>query len=159
DRLRQEETNLRLQREADQQVRALLDGSPLAIAITDGSGAVLLANEAYGRNFGAKPDAGGENIFSCLPAMRPLIPDPGDLGAPTRLETESVGSKASGEAFFAHIWLTVYKADGLLTPADNQLRLAWVLWDASDDLRGRDLAHTESVAIMSRVLLAAFSHE
>jgi signal transduction histidine kinase len=38
-------------------------------------------------------------------------------------------------------------------------RAAVVLWDASEDLRGRETAHSESLMTASRVLLASFAHE
>jgi signal transduction histidine kinase len=81
-----------------------------------------------------------------------MISDESGPDGMIRREIECSGITRSGEPFFAHVWLTKYRAT-----ADS--RIAVVLWDASEDLRGRELANVRSMMATSRIIVAGFAHE
>ena len=68
-------------REAEEQLRVLIETSPAAIVTADGDGTVLMANEAAYRMLGASPEElAGKPIHRYLPSLR-NVSGPADLGA------------------------------------------------------------------------------
>lgn len=155
--LRQEQRHLLFQAEADRQIRMLVEASPLSFVLTDALGTILLANKAFAEFSGVAAEPNGESLFAWLPALQALVGDLADSDPLRRMEMETAGANRSGHFLYAHVWMTPYRTQ--LPGAVGDLRVAWVLWDASEDTRGRDLAHKESMDMTARVLLAAFSHE
>jgi signal transduction histidine kinase len=150
--LRQREQYLIARRESKRQLGALLDTSPIPILLAEASGTVVVANQACGSLLGISPQHAAGNIFDYLPELRALLDTAPRGSDPVRREIECAGRRGSGELFFAHVWLTAYEAS-------TGTRMAVVLWDASEDLRGREMANVESKMATSRVLLAGFAHE
>jgi signal transduction histidine kinase len=138
-----------------------MEASPLSILITDGTGKILRYNSACRKFPGVGKTPKTENIFAYLTGLKTLLPAPAAGEAHNHLELEAAGESADGEAFLSHVWLTMYRAGPELDPdlEPGELRIAFVLWDASEDVRGRELAHSESLDATARVLLASFSHE
>ena len=143
---------IRLRREADQQTRVLIETSPLAILMLDNTGLVVLANQSA-HDLLAFPsgDLAGQEIGNLLPILTRLV-----RTAPARSDfrtaLECKGYRRNGEVFLAHIWLSTY-----LTASG--LRLAAVVWDASENLRDREGTGLDSMMSVSRVLVGAVSHE
>jgi signal transduction histidine kinase len=161
EKTREEHNRMELQRQADKQVRILVDTSPLSFLITDLNGRILLSNDAWREFTAEEENAPEENIFTQLPGLQQLIQGLQREERPSRLEVEWPGVKKSGEAFLAHVWLTCYRTGVRLLRGSTtgDFRIAFVLWDASEDIRGREMAQSESLNTTARVLLASFSHE
>jgi PAS domain S-box-containing protein len=144
--------HLREREEAAEQVRVLIETSPLAILTLDSSGRVQLANESA-RDVLAFDDAQlqGQPVEPYLPLLSRLLHSH-HTGKNIRTSVECKGHRRNGDVFLAHVWLSTYRAsDG---PG-----LAAVIWDASENLRDREGAGLDSMMATSRVLIGAMSHE
>jgi two-component system, LuxR family, sensor kinase FixL len=145
--------HLRLREEAEQQLRVLIETSPLAIVTLDSAGTVLVANQSANRLLGFfDGDAlQGRGIAPYLPVLaRPLRAE--DAGRSLRTTVECRGRRRDGEVFLAQVWFSTYRIG-------EESRLAAVIWDASENLRDREDAGLESMMSTSRVLIGALSHE
>jgi len=148
--LRDEE--MRLRREADQQTRVLIETSPLAILILDNTGLVVLANQsAHDLLAFPKGELQGQEVSFLLPILSRLVGS-GPARIDFRTALECKGHRRNGEVFLAHIWLSTYMTV-------SGLRLAAVIWDASENLRDREGTGLDSMMSVSRVLVGAVSHE
>jgi two-component system, LuxR family, sensor kinase FixL len=150
--LREREEEMRLRQEAQQQLRVLVDTSPLAILTLDSAGKVLLANDSAQQvlaNDGQPLP--GQSIGSYLPILERVLAAQRAAGN-FRTTVETKGQRANGEVFLAHIWLSTY-------PTPNGLRLAAFIWDASENLRDREGTGLDSMITTSRIVIGAVSHE
>jgi PAS domain S-box-containing protein len=139
-------------REAELQVRTLIETSPLAILTLNHAGRVALANESA-RELLAFDDAPlqGEDVTPFLPILSRML-HRHNTGNDIRTNVECRGVRRNGDVFLAHVWLSTYRtSEG---PA-----LAAVVWDASENLRDREGAGLDSMMATSRVLIGAMSHE
>ncbi len=152
DHLKERELQMRLRQEAEQQVRILIETSPLAILTLDESGRVLLANESARQvlGFDRKP-LQGEAVEPYLPIL-PRMLHSHHSGGNIRTSVECRGQRRNGEVFLAHVWLSTYRTSA-------GAGLAAVVWDASENLRDREGAGLDSMMATSRVLVGAISHE
>lgn len=145
------ETHTKLRQEAEEQLRILVDSSPAAIVTTDGSGQILLANEAA-RNLFTSEDAVliGRSIKEFVPALQNAI----QTTRPTQLRTElrCRGRRTSGEAFLAAVWFSTYAT------ARGQ-RLAAIIVDLSEDLRDREDLSLDHLLKNTKILMSAVAHE
>ncbi|MBS1858997.1 MAG: PAS domain S-box protein [Acidobacteria bacterium] len=150
--LAEREEQMRLRREAETQVRVLIETSPLAILTLDRMGRIALANESASQLFGFDQERiQGEAIEPYLPILARMLRGHRS-GANLRTNVESKGKRRNGEVFLAHVWLSTYATgDGS--------GLAAVVWDASENLRDREGAGLDSMMATSRVLVGAISHE
>jgi C4-dicarboxylate-specific signal transduction histidine kinase len=152
DHLAEREEQMRLRREAELQVRVLIETSPLAILTLNPSGRVELANDAacqlLGFDDGAMP---GHEVENNLPILYRILRS---QKPPVRVRTniECKGLRRTGEVFLANVWLATYATSG-------GAGLAAVVWDASENLRDREGAGFDSMMATSRVLIGAISHE
>ena len=149
--LAEREEQIRLRHEAEQQVRVLIETSPLAILTLDHRGLVALANESARGLFGF--DDGpmqGIDVGPNLPILQRMLK--GSSAANLRTNVESKAVRRNGEVFLAHVWLSTYRTS-------EGPGLAAVVWDASENLRDREGAGFDSMMATSRVLIGAISHE
>jgi two-component system, LuxR family, sensor kinase FixL len=151
DSLQARERHLVGQQESARELSTLVNTSPLPIVVADASGTVKLANEACCALLGVSQGRQAVRLFDHLPELETALQRTGGTQS-LRTEIECAGANASGEPFLAHVWLTRYQ-----TSSGPQIAVA--LWDASEDLRGRELASVESLMKTSRVLIAGFAHE
>jgi len=137
-----------LLKQAEHQIRILIDTSPLAILTLDEDGAVQLSNDSAQRLF--ETPMAGQDIREYLPVLaRPLaLHKP----IPLRTKLECRGRRHSGEAFWAHIWFSTYDTR-------EGRRLAAVVWDGSESLRDRERAALSSTMDTSRIVIGSLSHE
>jgi two-component system, LuxR family, sensor kinase FixL len=152
DHLAEREEQMRLLNLAEQQVRILIETSPLAILILDHAGCVVLENESARRllGFDHKP-LRGERVEPFLPILEKMRHSQ-QRGGNMRTSVECRGQRLNGEVFLAHVWLSTYATlDGS--------GLAAVIWDASENLRDREGAGLDSMLATSRILIGAMSHE
>jgi len=146
------EREVRARRDAEEQLKILVESSPAAVFTTNSEGKVLLANEAAQRLFavpaGSLP---GRSIHEFLPSLV-NIPAPDEKRPPFRTAMQCRGRRLNGEVFLADVWFSTY-----LTRAGS--RLAAMVVDASEDLRNREELSLHQVLAGSRILVGAVSHE
>src|SRR5215831_2410070 len=150
--LAEREEQIRLRREAEMQVRILIETSPLAILTIDHNGNVVLANESARQLLGFDQESiQGENVEAYLPILYRMLRGHRST-ANLRTNVESKAQRRNGEIFLAHVWLSTYNTS-------QGPGLAAVVWDASENLRDREGAGLDSMMATSRVLVGAISHE
>ena len=150
--LKQIESESEARRVAEEQLKVLVDSSPVAIFTTDADGVVLQANDAAHRLFALAPGTlSGRSIRQYLPALV-NVPSP-DTNRPSfRTVMQCRGQRADGEAFLADIWFSTYR-----TSVGS--RLAAMVMDTSEDLRNREEYSLHQLLAASRILVGAVSHE
>jgi len=150
--LEEREHQMRLRMEAEQQLRVVIDTSPLAILTLDSLGKILLANESAQHILGLDiRQLQGSYINSHLPILDRFLKMPGS-SLNLRTTVESRAQRANGDAFLAHVWLSTFA-----TPSGRHL--AAFVWDASENLRDRERTGLDSMMATSRILIGAMSHE
>lgn len=139
-------------REAEEQLRILIESSPAAILTADSSGTILMANEAAHRmlllDSGELP---GRNLHRFLPSLRNAW-----LAATSRQFFRSVmqarGQREDGENFLADICFSTYRTD-------QGLRLTAMVLDASEEFRTQEVSGFHQLLAASRLAIGAVSHE
>ena len=146
------EKEVGLRREAEEQLRFLIESSPATIFTLDGSGKVLLANDAAHRLLGMEShELEGQYISRYFPALAVVPPITADTQA-FRTVMECRGWRRNGEVLLAHIWFSTYRTE-------SGPRLAAVVFDASDDLREREEFSLQQLNAASKILVGAVCHE
>ncbi len=139
-------------KEAEEQLKFLVESSPAAVFTATSEGRILLANEAAHRLFAVAPGTlGGRSIHCFLPSLL-NVPAPDENHAAFRTAMQCRGHRDSGEVFLADIWFSTYR-----TSAGP--RLAAMVVDASEDLRSREELSLNQLLAGSRILVGAVSHE
>jgi two-component system sensor kinase FixL len=150
--LKQIESESEARRAAEEQLKVLVDSSPVAIFTADSDGCVLQANGAAHRLFalpaGSLP---GRAIRQYLPSLV-NVPAPEANGPSFRTVMQCRGQRQDGEAFLADIWFSTYR-----TSVGS--RLAAMVLDTSEDLRNREEYSLHQLLAASRILVGAVSHE
>jgi two-component system sensor kinase FixL len=150
--LREIEKEVSLRREAEEQLKFLIESSPATIFTLDGNGQVLLANDAAHRLLGIEPHKlEGQYISRYFPALA-VVPVITEETQAFRTVMECRGWRENGEALLAHIWFSTYRT--LSGP-----RLAAVVFDASEDLREREEFSLQQLQAASKILVGAVCHE
>jgi PAS domain S-box-containing protein len=146
------EQEIELRREAEQQLKVLIESSPAAIVTLDSASQILMANSAAHRLLGFKPEKLiGESIDSFLPLLA-RVP-PADESTPSfQTAMQCRGRRRDGEVFLADIWFSTYKTK-------SGPRLAAMLIDSSEDLRDREEFSLHQLLAGSRLVVGAVSHE
>jgi PAS domain S-box-containing protein len=150
--LNQIESESEARRAAEEQLKVLVDSSPVAIFTADAFGTVLQANDAAHRLF-ALPAGGlpGRPIRQYLPSLE-NVPSPELNGPSFRTVMQCRGQRQDGEAFLADIWFSTYR-----TSVGS--RLAAMVVDTSEDLRNREEYSLHQLLAASRIMVGAISHE
>jgi PAS domain S-box-containing protein len=146
------EAEMRMRRDAESQIRVLIETSPLAILTLNSAGKVVLANQSACEllEFG-EGSLQGLDIASYLPILpRMLHRRPATCNMRTNVECKA--RRSNGEVFLANVWVSTYETSA--GPG-----LAAVIWDASENLRDRERTKVDSMLATSRVLIGAISHE
>jgi PAS domain S-box-containing protein len=135
-------------REAEEQLKVLIESSPAAIFTAGANGRVLLANNAAHRMFevplGTLP---GMSIHEFVPALKNVT------GAQAfRTNMQAQARRAGGEAFLADVWFSTYDTS-------SGPRLAAMVVDVSEELRTREESSLHQLLTGSRIMAAAASHE
>ena len=151
--LQERERQMQLRLHAEQQLKAVIETSPLAILVLNAEGQVLLANQSaqHVLRLGAEPLL-GKGVQAYLPILRRFLNVPGNSAANLRSTVETRGQRADGETFLANIWLSTFNTT-------SGLCLAAFIWDASDNLRDREDSGLDSMMATSRIAVGAVSHE
>lgn len=152
DHVHELEAENRARRDAEEQLKILVESSPVAILTADGIGCVLLANDAAHRLF--ELPAGslvGQSIRAYLPSLL-NVPALRTGQQSFRTVMQCKGYRLGGEVFMADVWFSTYR-----TSAGP--RLAVMVVDASEDLRDREETGLHQLLADSRILVGAVSHE
>jgi PAS domain S-box-containing protein len=144
------EGQIKLRREAEEQLQTLVDSSPAAILTIDNQGRVLLANEAAQNLLGLDSPLVAQSIHRYLPALLTALQSKRARSFRTAMHCK--GQKANGEAFLAGVWFSTYGAA-------EQMRLAAIIVDLSDELRDREDLSLDYLLKNTRILMSAVSHE
>ena len=142
-----------LRREAEEQLRILVDSSPAAILTLDADGVVLAANRATSALFMIPENQAikGRSIAPYLPVLAEALEfDPGPEGL--RTATQSQGQRENGEIFLANTWFSSYR-----TP--DGMHLAAIIVDSSEEMRAREEQSFRQLAEGSRIAAGAVFHE
>lgn len=149
--LQELEDQIQLRRDAEEQLRVLVESSPAAIVTVDSEGTILLANEAAQHLLAPGGDQLAEhNIKTYLPALLAAV----QSRRPQRFRTslQCRGQRSNGEVFLAGVWFSTYS-----TLSGN--RLAAIIVDLSEDLRNREDLSLDYLLKNTRILMSAVSHE
>jgi two-component system, LuxR family, sensor kinase FixL len=139
-------------REAEEQLRILIESSPAAIITADANGAVLMANEAAHRMLAVPPgNLPGKAIHRYLPSLRNVSAPDGSQQF-FRTVMQARGQREDGETFLADISFSTYRTDA-------GLRLAAMVLDASEELRTHEVSGLHQLLVGSRIAIGAVSHE
>lgn len=142
----------RLRSDAEQEIRALIEGTPAAVVTVDPNANIAIANAAAKRLLGFRTSSPeGEPIGKFLPILAKLLNSPKKTGA-LGGTVEAGGTRRDGEPFRAQMWVSAY--DSAQGP-----RLAAIINDATDNLRDREEAGLRQLLASSRIIAAAVSHE
>jgi two-component system sensor kinase FixL len=139
-------------REAEEQLKVLVESSPAAIITADSDGCVLMANEAAHRMLTLdSATLPGRSIHRYFPSLSNLSGRDTDQQL-FRAVMQSRGQREDGEAFLADICFSTYRTDA-------GSRLAAMILDASEELRTREESSLHEMLAGSRIAVGAVSHE
>jgi PAS domain S-box-containing protein len=139
-------------REAEAQLRILVESSPAAIITADAEGTVLMANEAAHRMLGLAPETlTGQSIHRFLPSLA-NVSRQRPMARLYRTTMQSRGQRSDGEVFLAEIIFSTYSTE-------RGTRLTAMILDTSEDLRTREETTLQQMLTGSRIAAAAVSHE
>lgn len=144
------EEQARLRRDAEEQLRVLVESSPASIVTIDLDGRILLANEAAHQLLA--PDGSpleGQSITSYLPALSTAVQTQQKV---FRTTLQCKGQRSNGEAFLAGLWFSTYNT--MSGP-----RLAAIVVDLSEDLRSREDLSLDHLLTNTRILMSGVAHE
>lgn len=145
------ESEVKLRRDAEDQLQILVESSPAAIVTVDTNGTILLANQAAQQLLApGAPSLKGQLISAYLPSLQTVVQT-----QPARMFRTTLQCKAqrsTGEVFLAGVWFSTYKT--IAGP-----RLAAVVVDLSEDLRNREDLSLDHLLKSSRILVSAMTHE
>jgi PAS domain S-box-containing protein len=139
-------------REAEEQLKVLIESSPAAIITADSNGIVLMANEAAHRMLGLKvPTLLGRSIQRYFSSLSNVS------GRETgqhlfRTVMQSRGEREDGEGFLAEICFSTYDTA-------SGSRLAAMIIDSSEEFRTREESSLHQMLAGSRIAVGAVSHE
>jgi PAS domain S-box-containing protein len=139
-------------REAEEQLRILVESSPAAIITADPDGAVLMANEAAHRMLALAPGTlSGQSIHRYFPSLANVSRQEATARL-YRTTMQSRGQRADGDVFLAEISFSTYSTL-------RGTRLAAMILDTSEELRTREETTLQQMLTGSRIAAAAVSHE
>jgi signal transduction histidine kinase len=147
----QEEQALR--REAEEQLRVLVESSPAAVLTLDSRGVVLAANRAANALLAISETQPlqGRVIASYLPLLSDALAVHGSEEG-FRTAAQCYGRREDGDIFLAHTWFSTYSAhDGK--------RLAAIVVDASEEMRDREEQNLVQLMRYNRIAASGVSHE
>ncbi len=141
-----------LRREAEEQLKLLVESSPAAILTLDHKGVVLAANKAANALF-MIPE-GKTLVGRPIAPYIPLLADALGVGSIEGFRTAAKcqGCRETGEIFLADTWFSSYQAP-------EGMRLAAIVVDSSEEMRDREEQNLRLLRRSNRIAAAAVSHE
>ncbi len=145
------EEQIRLRRDAEEQLRALVENSPAAIVTIDAGGRILLSNEAARELFlGGEGSLEGHGIGQFMPALLTAVETRPSRAFRTSLQGKA--TRANGDVFLADAWFSTYSTS-------TGARLAAIIVDISDDFRAREDSSLDHLLRHTRIVMSAIAHE
>jgi two-component system, LuxR family, sensor kinase FixL len=139
-------------REAEEQLRILIESSPVAILTADQNGCVLTANDAAHRMLGLpQGELRGRVLYRYLPALTNITMHDESLQL-LRAVMQARGQREDGESFLADICFSTYRTNA-------GARLAAMVLDTSEDLRAHEVSGLQQLLYGSRIAVGAVFHE
>jgi PAS domain S-box-containing protein len=139
-------------REAEEQLRILIESSPVAIVTADQNGCVLMANDAAHRMLAVpQGELRGRLLYRFLPALTNITMHDESLQL-LRAVMQARGQREDGEAFLADICFSTYRTNA-------GTRLAAMVLDTSEDLRAHEVSGLQQLLSGSRIAVGAVFHE
>jgi PAS domain S-box-containing protein len=146
------EQEIESRRDAEQQLKVLIESSPAAILTVDSAGKILMANQAAHSLLGFEPETlPGEPIKIFLPPLA-SVPHADQATPNFRTAMQCYGRRRDGEVFLADVWFSTYHTR-------SGPRLAAMLVDSSEELREREEFSLHQLLAGSRLVVGAVSHE
>jgi len=141
-----------LRREAEEQLKLLVESSPAAILTLDHQGVVLAANKASDALFVIP--AGETLLGRSITPYLPLLSDALGVGSGEGFRTAAKcqGRRETGEIFLADVWFSSYRAP-------EGMRLAAIVVDSSEEMRDREEQNLQLLRRSNRIAAGAVSHE
>jgi C4-dicarboxylate-specific signal transduction histidine kinase len=142
-----------LRREAEEQLRVLVQSSPAAILTLDQRGIILGCNNATNELLMIPEEIplNGKSISPYLPLLSDAL-RLDSTRAGFRTASQCQGRRENGDLFRAHTWFSSYNA------AEGK-RLAAIVVDSSEEMREREESNLALLRESSRVVASAVSHE
>lgn len=139
-------------REAEEQLKVLIESSPVAILTADEEGSILMANEAAHRILGVPAgELPGRGIYRHLPALTNVSLH--DVSQPLlRAVMQARGLREDGETFLAEVCFSTYSTNA-------GTRLTAMVLDASEELRAHEVSGLNQLLSGSRIAAGAVFHE
>lgn len=145
------EGQMQLRRDAEEQLRVLVDTSPAAIMILDENGKIVLANASARQMLASgEDDLAGQSVDRYLPTLYNLVLSTRSQSLQTAIQCR--GYRSRGEIFLAGIWFSTY-----ITSIGR--KLAAIIVDISDDLRDREDLSLDYLLKNAHILMGAITHE
>ena len=139
-------------RDAERQLKVLIESSPAAIITADSEGIVLMANEAAHRILEIEAQTlPGRSIYRYFPSFLNISHQDTSQHL-FRTVMQSHGLREDGESFMAEICFSTYCTD-------SGSRLAAMILDSSEELRTREESSLHQILSGSRIAVSAVSHE
>lgn len=139
-------------RDAEEQLKILVESSPAAILTADSEGRVLMANEAAHRMLGRMPGSlAGRSLHQYFPALSNICRREPDRPL-FRAVMRTRGQRDDGEVFLADICFSTYHTNA-------GPRLAAMVLDTSEELRSQEESSLQQLLAGSRIAVGAVSHE
>jgi two-component system, LuxR family, sensor kinase FixL len=151
DHIRAMESEIRLRQETEEQLRGLVESSPLAIITIDTNGSIRLANDAA-QSLLAPGDSPlpGQPISQFLPALQTAMQQ--SHSQLFRTQIRCSGKRKNGDVFLASVWFsTSITTVGPIVSA--------IIVDFSEDLRDREDLSLEHLLKNAKILVGAIAHE
>lgn len=138
-------------KEVEEQLRVLVESSPVAIITVDADGTILLANEASRDLLDPDgPPLQGRPMTGFLPALQSALKARADHAFRTELRCRA--TRANGEMFMAAVWFSTFVTA-------NGLRLAAIIVDLSEELRDREELGLDHLLKNTKIVMSAIAHE
>ncbi len=147
--MREVEAETRLRLDAEAHLHMVIETSPAAILMLDMEGGILQANQGACQLFD-EPVLAGRNVAEYLPTLASLAHRLARQAFRTSVQCR--GRRAGGEAFLADVLCSSF-----VTVAGP--RLAAIIVDFSEDLRGRSELGFDALLRNSRIIMGSFAHE
>ncbi len=139
-------------RETEEQMRTLIESSPVAILTADQNGSILMANDAAHRMLAvAQGELPGKVLYRYLPALTNITMHDASLQL-VRAVMQARGLRDDGESFLADICFSTYRTNA-------GTRLAAMVLDTSEELRAHEVSGLQQLLAGSRIAVGAVFHE
>jgi two-component system, LuxR family, sensor kinase FixL len=144
------EKRIQLEQDLKDQLRVIVETTPLAIITIAQDGRVLLSNQSARKLLNIEVDIGANHV-------RALLPDVWQFQLSNRDVTAGqvfamTGTRTDGATFRAYVWASRHR-----TPYGKAV--SFVIWDYSEELRNRETDAVEWLSRTSHVLISAALHE